>query len=129
MLELQYETRRVRRFLAKCMPDPESECIFWTGATNSADYGIVRWPGFTKCGVALAHRVAVWLFLGILLADDEEVEHLCSKSRLCVNVYHFEFVSKRINALRANARRWHGIQFEYGDPEPLPAASEEVHVW
>lgn len=124
------EAARVLRFLARCKPDPESECILWTGSTNGDGYGTVKWPGFTRCGVALVHRVAVWLFLGILLADDEEVDHLCEGHHNCVNVYHFEIVTRQVNASRGARRHWGTRRrASVGTTVLLPPASTEAVVW
>ncbi|MGH7176865.1 MAG: hypothetical protein ACREJC_05755 [Tepidisphaeraceae bacterium] len=77
----------VRRFLAKCRPDPHSECILWTGALNKDGYPMFKWQGFTPCGVARANRVAFALFRSRVLEPHEDADHVCGV-RSCVNQYH-----------------------------------------
>ena len=81
----QIEPKLVKRFLARCQPDPHSECILWQGA-KTRGYGRLRFPGLNRSGWTRAHRVAIWLFRGIHPGSND-VDHACGV-RHCVNPYH-----------------------------------------
>lgn len=74
-----------------------SDCILWTGATQSKGYGCVGIGG----NVYLTHRVA-WEDANGSIPDGLTVDHLC-KNRLCLNVAHMELVTRAMNSARKSA--------------------------
>ncbi len=48
-----------------------------------------------------AHRVSYQLFVGDL-KENLEIDHLC-RNRVCVNPYHLEQVTSKVNTLRGNS--------------------------
>ena len=82
----------VQRFWAKSQPDPESECVLWTAATDPKGYGICRGP-LTKSGICKAHRISYWLVRGPILDDGD---HQC-RNTSCVNPYHLREMSRSMN--------------------------------
>jgi hypothetical protein len=73
------------RFYDKVMPEPNTGCWFWTGATKEFGYGVIG-LGRRKDGTAKAHRVSWELHRGPLNAGDC-VLHRCDQP-LCVNPNH-----------------------------------------
>jgi hypothetical protein len=72
------------RFFAKTIPEPNSGCLLWTGATTkrTMEYGSVWFAGKTE----RANRVA-WILEHGSIPDGIQVLHRCDTS-LCVNVDH-----------------------------------------
>ena len=89
----------VRRFLQKCIPDPDSECILWVGYLDRKGYGQVKGP-ITRGGVCKAHRISHWLFRGPLM-EDETADHICGNPS-CVNPYHIREMDRGMNASIGN---------------------------
>lgn len=91
------------RFMAKVMPEPNSGCWLWMGATNPKGYG--------RFGNEMAHRAAL-RFEGVAVPEGFTVDHLC-RVRGCVNPSHLEPVPHRENLARGtgfvgeNLRRTH----------------------
>lgn len=99
----------VSRFLAKCQPDPRSECVLWTGAVTDRGYGVMRVDpryGLPLPVTARVHRLAYHLVRGPIEAG-LVLDHTCHV-RLCVNPYHLQPVTVSDNSIEANAYRWHG---------------------
>lgn len=89
------------------MPEPNSGCWLWTGATLDAGYGAIQVSGKTR----RAHRVVFESERGPI-PDGLVLDHLC-RNRLCVNPNHLEPVTLVENILRGdgapavNARKTH----------------------
>ena len=81
------------RFFAKVRQS--GDCWEWTGTTNNG-YGHF-WTGDSR---VYAHRLA-FEFLRDEIPADLQIDHLC-RNRLCVNPWHMEPVTARINTLRGS---------------------------
>lgn len=87
----------VRRFEGRVLPEPNSGCWLWTGATNNRGYGSIG-DGGRQYG---AHRFSYELYCG-QIPEGLEIDHLCSV-RSCVNPDHLEPVSRIENVRRSAA--------------------------
>lgn len=84
----------LKRFEAKFIPEPNSGCWIWTGATNQYGYGRF----LINRRATLAHRFSYAAFKGPLL-EGFELDHLC-RVRCCVNPDHLEQVTHDVNVRR-----------------------------
>jgi hypothetical protein len=89
-------TRLPESFWAKTT---ETDCIIWTGATNTKGYGCYSVNGVSQ----LAHRLAYEDARGRIPAD-MTIDHLC-RVRSCVNPDHMEVVTAAEN----NRRRFRAV--------------------
>lgn len=76
------------------------DCWRWTGFRNTPGYGMVL--GDNERQSHPAHRVAYELTVGPI-PDGLVIDHLC-RNRECVNPFHLEPVTDRINILRGEGR-------------------------
>jgi hypothetical protein len=94
------------RFWPKVTIGRAFECWEWSGALNKQGYGSF-WAGAARG----AHRIAYELMRGAV-PEGAHLDHLC-RNRACVNPWHLEPVSQRVNVLRGvgatatNARKTH----------------------
>lgn len=94
------------RFWSKVREAPALDCWEWTASTVDG-YGRFRIGG-TNRG---AHIVA-WEMLRGEISDGLQLDHLC-RNRACVNPWHLDVVTLRVNTLRGesfaavNARKTH----------------------
>lgn len=84
------------RFHDKFVPDPNSGCWLWTGASKELGYGVIG-LGHREDGIAKAHRVAYQLYKGDI-PQGMNVLHSCDLP-CCVNPAHL-----RLGTLSDNAR-------------------------
>lgn len=84
------------RLLGKCIPEPNSGCWLWFGATNPKGYGNVAVKGRTVG----AHRLSYEEFVGPI-PDGLDLDHLC-RMPCCINPAHLEPVTRRENVIRGN---------------------------
>jgi hypothetical protein len=82
------------RFEAKYIPEPNSGCWLWTGASNRAGYGMMM----INYRTILAHRFSYQTFKAPL-NEFLVLDHLC-RNRCCVNPDHLEQVTQSENARR-----------------------------
>lgn len=87
------ESLLVNRFLAK-INICKSGCWEWTGSLYFNGYGQFRNGNHT----GRAHRFAYEYFIDSI-PQGMTLDHLC-RNRKCVNPYHLEIVSRKINVLR-----------------------------
>jgi hypothetical protein len=87
------------RFWSKVTGDAFTSCWTWTGAQNSNGYG-----NFTPASrvYVMAHRFAYEALI-TEIPSGLQIDHLCL-NRLCVNPWHMEPVTPRVNVLRSNNR-------------------------
>ena len=87
------------RFLEKIRPR-SSGCWEWIGALHTTQWGSygVLWNGEKP---ERAPRIAYKLFRGPL-PDHLLPDHLC-RNTICVNPWHLEAVTKKVNTLRGNS--------------------------
>ena len=92
------ERTRLEQFEAKYVPEPNTGCWLWTGATiGDGRYG-QYWDGRRKLP---AHR---WSYMAMRgpIGDGLQLDHRC-RTTLCVNPWHLEAVTARVNTLRSTA--------------------------
>ena len=82
----------------KPLTDVAGDCLIWEGAVQSSGYGSVT-DG--RGGTALVHR-AIFEDSVRNLKWGETLDHICRRP-LCVNVEHFEPVSRAENSRRRHA--------------------------
>jgi hypothetical protein len=90
------------RFWAKTAVQPRG-CIDWIGVHNGSGYGQFFSGRTTEAGkkrMDYAHR---WLYEQVVgpIPSGMELDHLCRRP-CCVNPFHVEVVTPRINKLRGN---------------------------
>lgn len=78
------------------IPEPMSGCFIWTGALFKSGYGKIKL--ISSNGFKRAHVVMYELAFG-KIPDGLEPDHKC-RLRCCINPYHLEPVTHRINILR-----------------------------
>jgi len=93
------------------MPEPNSGCWLWIGATNGVGYGKIS-VGHSK-GV-YAHRASYELHCE-RIPDGMHLDHLC-RVRSCINPDHLEPVTNQENTLRGavSALRAHRHECDRG---------------
>lgn len=107
------------RFWSKTVAGPGG-CILWIAALSDG-YGKFYLNGKHK----RAHRVAYEMIIGPI-PDGLVIDHLCRVSR-CVNPYHLEPVTNRINLLRGvGPSAKHAVKTHC--PRFHPYEGDNVHV-
>jgi len=102
---LEVTAEDVARFWAKVdkngdVPEHRPDlgrCWLWKGCTKPKGYGKLTLNGFTM----YAHLVSYWLVRGVGI--EETSDHLC-RVRRCVNPWHIEDVTMKVNNSRGNSR-------------------------
>lgn len=84
----------ILRLEEKYIPEPNSGCWLWTGATNGFGYGRLFSNGRNR----YAHRVSFEIAHGPI-ADDMQLDHLC-RNTFCINPDHLEPVTNQENVKR-----------------------------
>ena len=89
------------RFMRRVPMATKDQCWNWSGGKNKAGYGVFR-----ADRLVMAHRFAYELWREPI-PGGLEIDHLCLNVR-CVNPWHLEPVTRRVNAKRAfNGRKTH----------------------
>ena len=88
------------RFWEKVAPAPADECWLWQAHVNSDGYGLF-YVGPTQTTVR-AHRRAYEQLIGPI-PDGLVLDHLC-RAPSCVNPWHLDPVTDKVNVLRAESR-------------------------
>lgn len=101
------------RFWSKVEMSEPQECWEWTAYRNDKGYGTFGMGRVTK----KAHRVAYELVRGPI-PEGLELDHLC-RNRGCVNPFHLEAVTSRVNTLRGSVPRTHCSKGHERSPENL----------
>lgn len=70
------------------------DCIEWSGFISNKGYGVST----EILGERFAHRISYILTFG-LIPSGLEPDHLC-RNRKCINPYHLELVTRKVNARR-----------------------------
>lgn len=92
------------RFWANFTVNRETECWEWQGPDNGVGYGKIKVDG----DFLYAHRYGYELFVGEI-PDGLVIDHLC-RNPSCVNPWHLEPVTQRINSQRGSrATRTHCV--------------------
>lgn len=99
------------RFWEKVGPhnDP-TKCWLWTAGVLKAHHGSARYGLFSPLGLdrktVLAHRFSYELHYGVKIPSDMTIDHVKARgciNTLCVNPYHLEVVTSKVNTLRGDA--------------------------
>ena len=88
------DPRLPSRFWGKVVPEPNSGCWLWVGATSKGGYGACSLAGIQRYTHRLAYESLVGPIPGAL-----QIDHLC-RTRCCCNPVHLEPVTVRENAVR-----------------------------
>jgi len=88
--KIDFETTLAKRTI----PEPNTGCWLWIGATNHRGYGEL---GYDRKHY-FAHRFSYEYFIGPI-PKGLVIDHLC-KVRCCVNPRHLEPVTQAINLIR-----------------------------
>lgn len=100
-------TRRdaiMARIRARCVEDPVTGCLEWTGPTSGVTKGGGGYPRMCLDGRTVAvHRVVAAHAFGYL-HPGVHVDHKC-RNRRCVAPGHLEVVSPRENCRRRDAAK------------------------
>jgi hypothetical protein len=88
------------RIEAKFVPEPNSGCWMWTAALNQG-YGYVGWEGRTRKAATVIYEL-----LRGPVPPGLELDHLC-RVTACVNPWHLEAVTHRVNILRGESPAAH----------------------
>lgn len=86
------------RFWSKVVPEPNTGCWLWIGATSNG-YGVVGGGPRGNRWQAKAHRHAYATLVGAV-PDGLVIDHLC-RQRCCVNPQHLEPVTQAVNLARS----------------------------
>lgn len=85
----------LERMLSFCMPVPFSGCLIWYDRSIDGNgYGRIWHEG----NIWLAHRLFFVLANGPI-PDELDLDHLC-RVPPCINPYHLEPVTRRVNIIR-----------------------------
>lgn len=84
----------LERLEARSIPEPNSGCRLWFGATRPNGYGSISVEGKNR-GV---HTVSFEIAKGPL-PPGHEPDHLC-RTRTCINADHMEAVTRAVNTRR-----------------------------
>lgn len=90
-----------RRFMEKCIPEPNSGCWIWTAYLSNKGYGELMMRHTKRA--ALAHRVSYQLFCGPI-EDGKFVLHSCDNPS-CVNPDHLRLGDQSANMVDMYSRK------------------------
>lgn len=108
---------QAQRFEKHFIPEPNTGCWIWFGATMSNGYG--------RFDQLLAHRFAYVQFKGEI-PENCEVDHRCYM-RACVNPDHLQAISRVENIRRQ--RSWgKGLQHKTVCPQGHPYSGENLYL-
>ena len=105
------------RVMSLYEPEPNSGCWLWLGTIEQSGHGRIEQDGKSL----MAHRVVYELERGPI-PGGLPLDHLC-RTPQCVNPYHVEGVSQRVNVLRGRgiaaqrARQTHCVNGHEFTPE------------
>lgn len=86
-----------RRLIKLSVPEPNTGCHIWIGATTIAGYGIIN----IKKKILSAHRVSYFLNKGDI-PDGLVIDHICD-NKFCINPDHLQPKTQLDNLLRSNS--------------------------
>lgn len=98
------DDKTLKRFLAKADLDDGGRCWIWHACLCSEGYGNFgigsRTDGSRR--TVRAHRFSYEHFVGPI-PDELEIDHLC-RNRACINPWHLEPVTSKVNTLRGDTQ-------------------------
>jgi len=120
-----------QRFWEKVGPHTDStKCWLWTAATiqsKKLSYGRIKVGGVT----VLAHRLSYAMHYHVVIPPGMTIDHVKERgctSTLCVNPYHLEVVTGRINTLRGVGVAALEVK-RMQCPQGHPYNKENTYVW
>lgn len=122
-----FDPRLPTRFWDKVIPEPNSGCWLWLGATGKG-YGRYSIPGKTS---VLAHRISFEAANGPA-PTGLDLDHLC-RQRSCCNPQHLEPVTRRTNLMRgqtlaaSNAEKTHCSRGHALTPNNIWSGAKSTH--
>jgi hypothetical protein len=102
-------------YLDRCVKDPESDCIFWTGCKNLQGYGCV--------GKKLVHRY-FWEQKFGKIPKGKFILHTCDKPA-CVNLKHL-WIGTQVDNMRDCAAKKRTVYQR--DPSKKPLGKKHGHA-
>lgn len=93
------DPRLIKQHWNKIVPEPNSGCWLWIGATGPTGYGHMNIQGRTQ----YPHRVLYELFIGPI-SRGLTIDHRC-RTRCCCNPAHLEPVSQHENCIRGRGSK------------------------
>jgi len=109
------------------IPEPNTGCFFWLGATINSrrgeQYGVIGTRNDERFSrlMELVHRVAYVLHTGNTIPKGLHIDHVCMNT-LCVNPEHLECVTTKEHRARTYFRRY-GNACQRGHP------FDEANTW
>jgi len=111
------------------IPEPNSGCWLWTGATRSNGYGYIRqYVAHVRTSDVQAHRFMYERHVGPI-PKGLSLDHLCRVLQ-CVNPSHLEPVSHRVNVLRGIGPTARNAQKTYcPQGHPFQLTGQQTRRW
>jgi len=130
-----------QRFWEKVGPhDDPAKCWLWAAATVKSS-GVLQYGAFSVDGkMVYAHRLSYEMYHHVTIPEGMTIDHVKARgctSTLCVNPYHLEIVTGRINTLRgdtlaakeaAQTHCVHGHPFNEENTYVRPNGGRDCHI-
>ena len=95
---------KLRQRIAEKVTRSDNGCLLWHGRLDKDGYGRISVQVGAKCKDATVHRVAYFLYNGVL-DNDLQVSHLCHRKN-CIEKDHLSLETAAVNNQRENCVRF-----------------------